>query len=92
MTRVLPSPWEATILTLAAYRIWKLAAEDKILDRPRDRLPHNVAEFVECSWCAGFHTSWVAYAGWRLAPRATMTAAVPFALSAVVGLISHATE
>jgi hypothetical protein len=31
----LPSPWIALILAAASFRIWKLLAEDEILERPR---------------------------------------------------------
>jgi hypothetical protein len=87
-----PEPWEFALLALASYRLWRLAAEDSILDRPRDRLPHNVAEFVECPWCLGFWISAASYASWRAAPRATLAAASPLAISAVVGALSHALE
>jgi hypothetical protein len=30
-----PNWWETTLLALAAFRTWKLLAEDDILDRPR---------------------------------------------------------
>lgn len=33
-----PGPWSAILLALASYRIWKLLAEDSILDTPRHRL------------------------------------------------------
>jgi hypothetical protein len=32
---VIPSPWPFALLVLAAYRVWRLLAEDTILDRPR---------------------------------------------------------
>jgi hypothetical protein len=35
---VIPSPWPFALLVLAAYRVWRLLAEDTILDRPRLRL------------------------------------------------------
>lgn len=30
-----PGPWETAVLALAAYRVWRLIADDTILDRPR---------------------------------------------------------
>lgn len=30
-----PGPWEFALLTLAVWRVWRLIAEDTILDRPR---------------------------------------------------------
>lgn len=35
MSPEVPGVWEAALLALAAYRIWRLLAEDTILDRPR---------------------------------------------------------
>ena len=35
MSWPLPEPWELAILALAVFRIWRLFAEDTILDRPR---------------------------------------------------------
>jgi hypothetical protein len=32
---MIPSPFESLLLALAAYRAWRLLAEDEILDRPR---------------------------------------------------------
>lgn len=30
-----PQPWEFVLLAAAAFRLWKLLAEDTVLDRPR---------------------------------------------------------
>lgn len=87
-----PDAWEAVLLAAAAYRVWRLLAEDSILDRPRDLLPHRVADFVECPWCLGFWVSAAAYASWRAAPKATLVLAAPLAISAAVGATAHALE
>lgn len=94
--------WETLLLGLASYRTWKLLAEDKILDTPRQWFVYAirkwrgngsaeyVREFIECSWCLGF---WVALAWWgafQLWPHGTLIAAVPFAISTVVGVIGWA--
>lgn len=85
---------EFLILALAAYRVWKLVAEDSILLGPRawvfsrfsrDGKPGRLQEWASCPWCAGF---WISLA-WALAfwaDHRAIWAAVPFALSAVVGL------
>lgn len=44
------------------------------------------AHFVACGFCLGFWVSAAIYAAWLLAPRGTLYAAVPLALSATVGL------
>jgi hypothetical protein len=35
---LIPDPWEFVLLSLAAYRTWRLLAEDTLLDRPRSWL------------------------------------------------------
>lgn len=73
----IPDWWETVLLALAAYRVWRLLAEDTILDRPRAWLvglsgwtagrptPLSyrawLAEFVTCPACFGF---WVSLAWW----------------------------
>lgn len=42
-----PSVWEALLLALAAYRTWRLLAEDSILDRPRRWLLHLGPDWQE---------------------------------------------
>jgi len=42
-----PSPWVALILLAASFRIWRLLADDEILERPRYwlvRLPRGWQE------------------------------------------------
>lgn len=50
---------ETLIVALVAYRIWRLAGQDRISDGVRGRLPARVAHILECGWCAG---SWTALA------------------------------
>lgn len=42
-----PVPWAALILIAAAYRIWRLLAEDTILTRPRRWLTNLPADWEE---------------------------------------------
>jgi hypothetical protein len=70
--------------------------EDTILDRPRALVIRHSGEYVEtlleCPWCAGF---WIALAWWgayELWPHGTTIAAVPFAISAVVGIVATVTS
>lgn len=90
-----PDWWATLLLALAAYRSWRLLAQDEITDRPREwvlsRLPgvwgDEARLFVSCPWCLG---AWVAigwWAAWMMWPDATLTATVPFVLSSAVGLI-----
>lgn len=91
MTWAVPSWWAFTLLTLAAYRTWRLLAHDLIHDPLRHRLVRAESkqeEFLQCPWCAGFWIAlawWLAWCAW---PHGTLVAAVPFALSAIVALIA----
>lgn len=81
------------MLAAAAYRLWRLAAEDEIADRPRAwitaRLPEWFSEQLECPWCSGFWISLGAVGAHKIAPRATVTATLPLAVSTAVGAIAH---
>ena len=73
-----PSPWTAVILALAAYRIWRLLAEDVILDIPRRwvvRLPQDWVEgaaipytyrarLAEFINCCWCFGAWISIAVW----------------------------
>ena len=92
---MIPSPWEWALLALAAFRIWKLIADDALLDRPRvwvlARLPDGKAElFIVCPWCLGWWLSLAWVVAFWLWPHGAVVAAVPFAVSAAVGLIASA--
>jgi hypothetical protein len=49
------------LLSLAAYRLWRLAGADTVSDRLRGwlagRFGEVVREFFECPWCSG---TWIA--------------------------------
>lgn len=92
MSWAVPGVWGFVLLALAAYRMWKLLADDSILDRPRARALRRVGDkgelFLICPWCLGFWLSvawWLAWVAW---PHWALVAAVPFALSAVVGALA----
>jgi hypothetical protein len=82
--------WPFVLLGLAAYRTWRLLAEDTILDRPRAWVVRSewVSEFLSCCWCAGFWVAVAWWAAWLAWPHETIWAAVPFALSAALGLVA----
>jgi len=54
-----PSPFEALLLGLAAWRTWHLIAKDDLTEPLRDRFLKNeaVLDFVECPFCLG---AWIA--------------------------------
>ena len=103
MDDLIPTWWEFVLASLAVYRLWRLLAEDDILEPLRrkalryvgwkvgDDLPADYrgrwAEFLTCPWCAGFCLSLLAWLFWLLAPSLALVVATPFAVSAVVGLI-----
>lgn len=95
---MIPSVWTFALLTLAAFRTWRLLAIDtfppveklrnRLLFDDRRRLRKPVAEFLKCPWCLGAHVVFWWWAAWVITPHWTMVAAVPFALSAMVGLVA----
>ena len=102
-----PRWWEFALLSLAVFRIWKLLAEDTILDRPRawllkaggwrpdsNQAPprsyrEHLATFITCPWCAGFWLSIGVWVLWLCDNDLTSALAVPWAISAVVGLLGQ---
>ena len=96
----IPNWYESLLLALAAYRVWRLLAEDVILDRPRawivglsdwtagQRTPasyrEGLAEFITCPACAGFYVSLAWWGAFQLWPHGTVVVAVPFAISTAV--------
>lgn len=60
---VVPSPFEFLLGALAAWRVFKLFADDDVLDRPRDWLEDRsatVEKLLSCPYCLGF---WVSAGG-----------------------------
>lgn len=47
------------------------------------------SRLVHCPHCLGAHLSVAVWLAWQAAPHATLVFAVPFAVSAVVGLVAH---
>lgn len=95
-----PNWYELLLLGLASFRVWRLLAEDIILDWPRNRsfelafrlggprLKDYWDDFLSCLYCAGFWVGVAWWGAWLVWPHGALVAAVPFAISAVVGLIA----
>lgn len=100
---MMPNALTLAILALAVFRVWKLAAEDVVLDPIRDwalgtqhpipggpehyKRPH-LATFIGCPWCLGFWLSLGAWAAYHWWDGPnTVLIATPLALSALVGLV-----
>ena len=83
------------VLALAAFRLTRLVVEDSITDSLRDwvsvRSPF-LSRLIDCYWCAGFWVSVGVVVAHAAAPTPTYWLALPFALSAVVGLLSTLTD
>lgn len=93
----IPNWYALLLLALAAYRIWRLAAWDEITEPARLAITRykkpgyhgRLAEFLQCGFCLGF---WVALAWWILWlvwPHGALVAAVPFAISTLVGTLAR---
>lgn len=95
------------VIALACWRLWKLAAEDVILDPIRDRVlgtttlaggvTHyrraKLATFIGCPWCFGFWLSVGAFAAWHWWSHTnTVLIAIPLALSTITGLLTKLDE
>ena len=99
----IPDWYSLVLLSLAAFRIWKLIGDDTILDRPRavsmlwvfklggPRAKDYWETLIECPWCAGFWVSLAWWGAWQAWPHGIIVASVPLAISAVVGLIGQLT-
>jgi len=91
----IPSWYGLVLLGLAAWRTWRLLAEDTVLDGARLRLYKRVRKesfvsFVQCPFCFGFWLAAAWWGAWQLWPHGTLVAAGVMALSAVVGIIGWA--
>lgn len=103
---MIPNWYGLVLLALAAYRIFRLLAEDLVLDRPRAWLlglpadwkegqpiprgyREKLADFITCPWCLGFWVVLAWWGAWMIWPHATLLVAVPFAISTLIGALSH---
>ena len=87
-----PTTWTFALLALAGFRIWRLLAEDTILDRPRAAFKQRVGETGEtwllCPWCCGAWLSVALWLAWVVSHHWTTVVAVPLAISAVLALVA----
>jgi hypothetical protein len=92
----LPDWYALLLLGLAAFRTWKLIGEDTILDIPRAWVVKRGGEYVEalleCPWCAGFWISLAWWGAYELWPHGSLIAAVPLAVSGLVGAFAYFTS
>ena len=74
------------LIGIASYRLWRLIAEDSVIEHYRDwvlaRSPAWVDAMVSCAWCLG---SWVAFGvTWATDIAVGLQAPVLVALAAAV--------
>ena len=96
----IPDWWEFTLLALAAFRVWKLLADDVIFDRLRGRVlamyetnparASAIFGFLACGWCLGFWTSVAWWLAWLIWPYGVLIFATPWAIATVVGFLVDA--
>lgn len=100
----IPDWYVLLLLALASFRIYRLLAEDTILDGPRARLLRlgswqegqptpptyraRLGEFIVCSWCIGFWVSLAVWGCWYVEPGWTTGLSAPLAISTLVGLVA----
>lgn len=93
-------PWTVAVAALAAYRLTRLVTTDDLpparalRDVLADNTPEAYAMLWSCPWCFGFWTSLavtgLAEAADRCGKRdAFLLAALPWAISAVGGMIAE---
>ena len=81
---------------LATYRISKLLIEDVIFERPREaifrRFPPESTKtgyFFTCYWCTSMWVATLLTIGFILIPSVMLFICLPFAISAIVGILSE---
>jgi hypothetical protein len=97
-----PGAWEAIILSLAAFRIWRLLGADTILNRPREwltrlnqyerkplRYRQGLDIWLHCPWCLGFWVAIAVWGAWLAWPTGTLIFCTPWMIGAAVGLIQR---
>ncbi len=91
---MIPDWYILLLLSLAAYRMWKLLAEDTILAPVRARITMSEweRELLECPWCLGAWISLGWVVAWWVFPYQSTVIAVPFVVSALVGLYAQVVE
>lgn len=91
MTWAVPGWYALILLALASYRVFRILAEDAVLDPIRERLApegSKRSDFLTCPSCAGFWVCVLAWVAWVAWPHWSLVVAAPFAISALVILVA----
>lgn len=82
--------------TLATYRISKLLIDDVIFERPREAIfkkfppeSSKLGYLFTCFWCLSLWLATIITLGFILIPSVMLIICLPFAISAIVGLMSE---
>jgi len=101
---VIPSAWQAALLGLAVYRMWRIPGLDDLpgVNHARGWLTGayqmgdtwvyrrpTLAKMLACSWCLGWWMSLAATIGWWADAHWTLIVCTPFAVATVVGALGH---
>jgi uncharacterized protein DUF1360 len=102
---VIPSAWQAALLALGVYRLWRIWGLDDIpgVNEIRGLVTGayqiapdvygyrrpKLAKLLACSWCSGWWASLAATVCWWAEPHWTLVAFTPFAVAALVGWLGH---
>lgn len=80
------------LTALAVFRVSRLIVEDSITEPLREwtlaRVPDRIGELIECVWCVSFWVGLAATIGYAASPSVMFWLSLPFALSAVAGILS----
>lgn len=82
------------VLSLATFRTARLLTTDVIMDDVRQRIWKRYPPITKfgylftCNWCMSIWTASIITICYTIVPVATLIVALPFAFSAVAGLIS----
>lgn len=84
------------VAALAVYRIARLLIEDTILETPREkffnRFPPESSKLgylFTCFWCLSLWLATLVTIGLILIPSVMLIICLPFAISAIVGMVSE---
>lgn len=89
---------EFVIVALASFRVTRLVVFDQLTEPLRERTVYKLSDtglggwtkdLFDCPWCIGFWFAALFTLGWAWSSDVTFWIALPFAFSAVTGLVSR---
>ena len=88
---------EFVVVSLGVFRLARLVVDDDITLPARawlfDRFPSDwLISLLSCVWCTGFWISVAVAGSYAVAPVIVWWVLLPFALSAVAGLLEEVTQ